>query len=275
MPSKRSSGTASSPCKQYKPNDRHSQGFYIFRLKRLFLQYIFVTHPQKISNQPAMKTKSRVTSILSALPIKPTRRERLQIPADKIGQRLRLLRKSRDLTLSEASRLTGVPAATFSRIETNKMSPTFGVLFKIIEGMGFDWRDVLTSLPRHRNRLSVCRSEDIVTTRIANIPYQYSLLHNDSSTGMIPLRMQVDARTLEEAGGLAGHEGEEFCYVLSGELELHFQNAEPTVLRAGESALFSSSQPHAYVAPAPAGATMLVVLVSPNQTPGKPGASLA
>lgn len=221
-----------------------------------------------------MTTKSRVTSIFSALPIKPPRRERLQIPADKIGQRLRALRKSRELTLNEASRLTGVPAATFSRIETNKMSPTFGVLFKIIDGMGFDWRDVLTSAPRHRSRLSICRTEDIVTTRIGNIPYEYSLLHNDSSTGMIPLRMQVDARTLEEAGGLAGHEGEEFCYVLSGELELHFENTEPSVLRAGESALFSSFQPHAYVAPSPAGATILVVLSNTNQAQTKPGLPL-
>ncbi len=219
-----------------------------------------------------MKTKSRVASIFSALPIKPSRRERLQTPADKIGQRLRALRQSRELTLEAASQLTGVPAATFSRIETNKMSPTFGMLLKIIEGMGFDWRDVLTSLPRRRNRLSVCRSEEVVTTRIAGIPYEYSLLHHDSSTGMTPLRMQVDARTLEEAGGLAGHEGEEFCYVLSGELELHFDHAEPTVLRAGESAMFSSSRPHAYVAPSPAGATILVVLAGSNQAPAKAGA---
>ncbi|VWD31704.1 transcriptional regulator [Burkholderia lata] len=217
-----------------------------------------------------MSKKTRVASILSALPLKPRRREHLQVPADQIGQRLRALRQSRDLTLNEASQLTGVPAATFSRIETNKMSPTFGVLHRIIEGMGFDWRDVLTNQPRHRNSLSVCHADDIVTTPIANIPYEYALLHRDSSAGMITLRMQVDARTVDEAGGLAGHEGDEFCYVLSGELELHFEHGEPTRLRAGESALFSSHRPHAYVAPSPEGATLLVVLTPPAQAPAKP-----
>ncbi|MBL3940659.1 cupin domain-containing protein, partial [Bacteroides thetaiotaomicron] len=77
---------------------------------------------------------------------------------------------------------------------------------------------------------------------------EYALLHRDSSTGMITLRMEVEARTLDEAGGLATHDSEEFCYVLSGELELHFEQGEPTRLRVGESALFSSHRPHAYVA---------------------------
>ncbi|PQV54810.1 helix-turn-helix domain-containing protein [Paraburkholderia sp. BL21I4N1] len=215
-----------------------------------------------------MNKKTRVVSIMSALSIKPPRRPRLQVPADKIGERLRTLRQSRDLTLNEASLLTGVPAATFSRIETNKMSPTFGMLHRIIEGMGFDWRDVLTNRPRSNNSLSVCHTDDIVTTRIANIPYEYALLHRDSSIGMVTLRMQIEARTLDEAGGLAAHEGEEFCYVLSGELELHFEQDEPTRLRAGESALFSSHRPHAYVAPL--GAMLLVVLTPPGYAQQKP-----
>ena len=216
-----------------------------------------------------MNKKTRVASITSALSIKPTRRARQQLPADKIGQRLRALRQSRDLTLNEASRLTGVPAATLSRIETNKMSPTFGMLLRIIEGMGFEWSDVLTSQPRKVNTLSVCHAEDIVTTRIANIPYEYALLHRDSSTGMITLRMEVEARTLDEAGGLATHDSEEFCYVLSGELELHFEQGEPTRLRVGESALFSSHRPHAYVAPV--GATLLLVLTPSGSSQQKPG----
>ncbi|NTX20451.1 helix-turn-helix domain-containing protein [Burkholderia cepacia] len=215
-----------------------------------------------------MNKKTRVASVISALSIKPPRRTRLHVPADKIGQRLRALRQSRDLTLNEASQLTGVPAATFSRIETNKMSPTFGMLHRIIEGMGFEWRDVLTSQQRKGNTLSVCHAEDIVTTRIANIPYEYALLHRDSSAGLITLRIQVEARTLDEAGGLATHDNEEFCYVLSGELELHFEQGEPTRLRAGESALFSSQRPHAYVAPV--GATLLVVLTPSGYAQQKP-----
>ncbi|AOJ42302.1 hypothetical protein WJ23_30970 [Burkholderia lata] len=58
---------------------------------------------------------------------------------------------------------------------------------------------------------------------------------------MITLRMQVDTRTVDEADGLAGHEGDEFCHVPSDELELHFAHGEPRRLRAGESALLVTS----------------------------------
>ncbi|CAB3748596.1 hypothetical protein B7G54_00765 [Burkholderia puraquae] len=90
---------------------------------------------------------------------------------------------------------------------------------------------------------------------------------------MITLRMQVDARTADEAGGLTGHEGDEFCHVLSGEPALHFAHSEPTRLRAGESALFSSHRPHAYVAPSPDGATLLAVLTPAGQAQPKPVSS--
>ncbi|OXJ06777.1 hypothetical protein CFB39_38350 [Burkholderia sp. AU6039] len=56
--------------------------------------------------------------------------------------------------------------------------------------------------------------------------------------------------------------------MLSGELELHFEQDEPTLLRAGESALFSSHRPHAYVAPV--GATLLVVLPPSGYVQQKP-----
>jgi quercetin dioxygenase-like cupin family protein len=94
------------------------------------------------------------------------------------------------------------------------------------------------------------------------------LLHRGSTTGLMTLRLHVDARTVEEAGGLAGHDGEEFCYVLSGTLELHFKGAEPTRLTAGDSVLFASHQPHAYVGPTAEGATLLLVLSNPREIHG-------
>lgn len=157
------------------------------------------------------------------------------------------------------------------------MSPTFGMLSKIMDGMGFDWGHVLMDPPKVRPLISVSRNADVATRRLAGIPYEYSLLHQARPGQMLPLRMQIEARTLEEAGGLAGHEGEEFCYVLSGTLELHLQNEETLILRAGESALFMSSHPHAYVAKSATRTSILLVLnnsedvASNSVTPRKKG----
>jgi uncharacterized cupin superfamily protein len=44
------------------------------------------------------------------------------------------------------------------------------------------------------------------------------------------------------------HEGEEFLYVLEGELELHTECYAPLLLKAGESIYFDSRMGHGYVA---------------------------
>lgn len=129
-----------------------------------------------------MNSKSRVASILAALPIRKTAKSPpSRIPADEIGQRLRQLRKSRDFSLADAAHLTGVPEATLSRIETNKMSPTFGMLYKIVEGLGFDWQDMLAKPSRAPSSVNVSRLDDIAFTRLADIPYSYALLHQGNT----------------------------------------------------------------------------------------------
>lgn len=44
------------------------------------------------------------------------------------------------------------------------------------------------------------------------------------------------------------HAGEEFLYVIEGELELHTEYYAPLILRAGESTYFDSRMGHAYIA---------------------------
>jgi uncharacterized cupin superfamily protein len=44
------------------------------------------------------------------------------------------------------------------------------------------------------------------------------------------------------------HEGEEFLYILEGELELHTECYAPLILKAKESVYFDSRMGHAYIA---------------------------
>ncbi|WP_183081314.1 helix-turn-helix domain-containing protein [Paraburkholderia fungorum] len=213
-----------------------------------------------------MTQKSRTASILSALPAPSKKRSAARIPAEELGRRLRQLRKSREFSLTDASRMTGVPEATLSRIETNKMSPTFGMLYKIVEGLGFKWQDILTTSPRAPSAISISRLDSTATTRLADIPYGYSVLHQRNASGIVSLLLRVYATDLGDAGGLAGHEGTEFCYVLKGVLELHVKDKEPVTLSCGESALFDSSTPHAYVTPLPDVTEVLLVLTTQDAT---------
>ncbi len=59
--------------------------------------------------------------------------------------------------------------------------------------------------------------------------------------------MEIDARTLEEAGGLVAHEGEEFAYVLSGTIDVYSEDYRPTRLDAGDCIYMDSMSGHVYV----------------------------
>jgi mannose-6-phosphate isomerase-like protein (cupin superfamily) len=63
-----------------------------------------------------------------------------------------------------------------------------------------------------------------------------------------PIIGEIKAHSLQEAGEFHRHHGEEFIFVVSGELELHSESYTPLRLRAGDSVYFDSGMPHAYVA---------------------------
>lgn len=58
----------------------------------------------------------------------------------------------------------------------------------------------------------------------------------------------ITATNFAENGGWHQHPGQEFFYVLSGKLKLLSQLYETAELNKGDSILFDSEQPHAYVA---------------------------
>src|SRR3546814_10662031 len=83
-----------------------------------------------------------------------------------------------------------------------------------------------------------------VTTRNGEVRYQaYDLLNKD----LTPMVAQVHARSIEEFGDFHRHDGEEFVYVLDGELAFYSDSYTPAYLKAGDSIYFDSGMGHAYV----------------------------
>jgi transcriptional regulator with XRE-family HTH domain len=192
-----------------------------------------------------------------------TRGPELLDVTSRLGEKLREIRAERGLSLKEANDLTGVPSATLSRIENNKMAPTLGLLSKIVEGLRLSWDDILPQPAGAASRQlaeisfatgkpSILRSGDI----------DYEPLHRDSPLApkVGTLIMSVKQRTVAEAGGLVGHPRKEFCYVIDGDLTLHFKGRRARTLKPGESALFDASTPHAYTSKT--GETVRVLLVT-------------
>jgi|SRR6185437_5863035 len=170
------------------------------------------------------------------------------------GTALRSLRKQNRLTLTDVSERTGIPTSTLSRIENDQMSPTYDLLLRLSKGLAIDLTQLLsmaTSSPEsgadQPGRRSVNRRGEGETVQMTNHTLWY--LSTDLLNKQVtPILCEYRARSLEEFGPFMRHEGEEFLFVVDGELELHTDCYAPLVLKAGESIYFDSRMGHAYIA---------------------------
>lgn len=79
---------------------------------------------------------------------------------------------------------------------------------------------------------------------------------------MVPIITRVKARSIEEFGEMLSHSGEEFIFVLEGEIEVHTQYYEPVHLKTGEGIYIDSTMAHAYVKVGEEEATVLGICSS-------------
>ena len=181
--------------------------------------------------------------------------------SQELGVRLRAVREAKGVSLAQLSETSGIPGATISRIENNKMSPTFGVLARLMTGLEIDWGDLAAPKRLAPGERVISYADPGAGRSTVVRGSRASVLHAHDAARSLPLLVEVHDRELADVGGLSGHRGEEFCYVLSGTLVLHLEGQPPRIMKAGASALFDSATPHAYLSGAKGGARILIVVV--------------
>ena len=174
------------------------------------------------------------------------------------GEKIRKLRTNAGLTLRDVSGATGLAVSTLSKIEKGRMSLSFDKLTLIARALDVDIAEVLnaelggsvSAAPGGGGRRVVERSGDgqLVETHSYKQFYMANELLRKRFT---PIVVEICARSLDEFtaefGDLIRHPGEEYTYVLEGELEFHSELYSPTRLRPGDSIYFDSDMGHAYV----------------------------
>lgn len=184
-----------------------------------------------------------------------------------IGERLKEFRFKRNLTLADVSGLTQVSVSTLSKIENLQVSPTFDVIMRISEGLDISLEDLVRA---PGDRASQVLGRRTVTRRGGGVgfttaQYNYSVHATDlMRKHMAPLEIEVLARSVDDFENWGSHPGEEYVYVLSGEVEVHTELYAPVRLKPGESAYFDSNMRHAYVSVSAKPARVLSVSYDPN-----------
>ncbi|MGC1301116.1 MAG: XRE family transcriptional regulator [Caulobacteraceae bacterium] len=187
-----------------------------------------------------------------------------------LGGILRRFREERGWTLREMSARSGIAFSTLSKIEHDRLSLAFDKLQEVSRKLNISMSALLAegqdvSRGNGAGRKSVGGISSAL--RINTAHYDYFYLHTDlRQKQMVPDAITIRAKSLDEFGELLRHDGEEFSFVLKGQVIVHTAFYEPIILNEGESIYLDSGMGHAYIAgPDCDEATMIGVMYNPHE----------
>ena len=158
-----------------------------------------------------------------------------------IGDRIRILRVSQKRTLQEFADLCGLSKSMISKIENNKTMPSVATLVKIAHNLG----STISSLMENdgwAKAIFTARTDaenKLVPTEKGYSIFPYASDYHDKK--MQPFLFV--ARKGEVKPHLLSHEGEEFIYVIDGEMKMQIGDTQYT-LKTGDSMYFNTIQKH-------------------------------
>lgn len=186
-----------------------------------------------------------------------------------LGDILKDIRNRNHWTLAEVSTMTGLAVSTLSKVENNQMQLTYDRLIQLAQGIKVDIAELFGTLASSDDlsnvmgRRTYTKAGDGRSIITQNYDYLY-VCTEIYKKSMVPILAIARARTLKEFGPLIRHKGEEFFYVIEGELELHTEIYEPLRLKKGDSAYFDAMTGHAYLSVSEEPAQILCVCSTPE-----------
>jgi len=173
--------------------------------------------------------------------------EKREFEEIRVGEKIKGLREKKGLSLKDLADLTGFSTALLSQMENHLVSPSLGTIIKLAKALGVRVGDFLGesqgepfSIVRkdERKRVSRFASKDGV-----KYGYSYeSLGYDKKDRQMEPFIVTLEPATVKPSK-TSVHEGEEFIFVLEGEMEVVLGN-HTDVLYPGDSIYYDSTIPH-------------------------------
>ena len=183
-----------------------------------------------------------------------------------VGNKIKGIRESKNLSVAEIAERSGLSESQIVSIETDQNLPSLGPLIKIARALGvrlgtfLDDNDSLGPV--------VCRAAD--REKDSSISFSNGATDARKHMEYHPLAQQKTGRHMEPfiidinpeetpQFQLSAHEGEEFIYVMEGELEIEY-GKETYRLQQGDSIYYDSIVKH-HVHGAPGKSAKILALV--------------
>jgi len=173
------------------------------------------------------------------------------------GPKLRKLRKRQSLSLAEAAERAGVSAGFLSSVELSHAKPSVLTLSRLAAAYGTTVLD-LYELPKRPDRIVRPGKRQSIQTQSG---VRMELL--STGTKMLETKlMRVPPGTGSD--GAYTHQGEDWIYMVKGELEIWLDEAECYVLHENESFWFESNRGHRWYNPGKEEVLMIWVNTPPT-----------
>jgi transcriptional regulator with XRE-family HTH domain len=163
-----------------------------------------------------------------------------------VGAAIRSLRRRRGLSLRDLSRLSGFSIGFLSLVERGQSSLALTSLYKVAKALESEVADFFQpngGIPREHPPPHVTRAGEHAEISIAGSNRTYQLL-SDRARDRVLEPLLVTVLPTESVEEPYSHDGEEFAFVLAGEL-LCIIAGTPHRLGPGDSIYFPASVPHA------------------------------
>jgi len=199
---------------------------------------------------------------------------RPQPPSDdslEVGKILAERRRTNGWTLAEMSRRTGVSISALSKIENGQSQPAYSVLTRLAAGLDIDFVDLLGGGRQSRFAGQARAITRVGTgTHFRNEMGLYEMLATDlAAKSLQPMLIDVQPRAPDSPGVRSAHRGEEFVYVVEGEVVFEMSPYAPVTLSAGDSVYFDGNMDHGFFAVGDAPGRILSVCYVSEGAAGK------
>lgn len=165
------------------------------------------------------------------------------------GERLKQTRKQYGWTLQKLADISGVSITTISRAERGQIALGYDNISALGQALQIDIGELFANVghkPAPFTKPVVTRAGDGVSYKGRTVSYEF-LGTTASGKKMSPVLATIHSRAIEGPASFAKHDGEEFVYVISGAIDVHFDNGDCIQLSRGDSLYFDSRIGHAYV----------------------------
>lgn len=167
-----------------------------------------------------------------------------------IGEKIKLVLEQKKITIEQLISGTNLRKDQIEIILSNQFTPPLAMLKRIAECLGVTVNILMDGT--EDAEVAICRASDnqegIFFSANRDEPNRsfkfFSLAGEKANRSMEPFKLVLD-RGEEQIKKLSSHEGEEFIYVLDGEIEFIYGDTTQQ-LSSGDSIYFDSVVPHAF-----------------------------